>query len=150
MAKAIKLLDIIKNCSELFGMPITEAFDILEIFNRGTIFEHYVDPRTYRNEDNIYVIKPITENSLYFCYVCPWCQDIHIESKRELFTDQRKLFVKCSHLKHLKLTFIIDMPVARIAINDDVIKGRAYRKGLTDEYNFMQRFEGEKEVDYTD
>ena len=115
----MKLFDIMKNCKDLFELPVTDAFACLGVMNQGKPTEYYIDPRTHRNDEDIYVVKPITWNEAYFAYVCPYCQEIHIEAVNNIgeqrnydpkySLEKGQVFCRCKHLKSLKLKFLIDM-----------------------------------------
>ena len=49
---------------------------------------YYIDERSHRIKNGIYVVKHIAENKKFFWYICPYCQQIHIESKRLLTHDK--------------------------------------------------------------
>ena len=59
--------------------------------------EYYIDERSHRNEKGIHVVKPIAENAKFFWYVCPYCQQIHIESKRLLTHDKPIRMTNCPY-----------------------------------------------------
>lgn len=145
MAKILKLIDIMKNCKDLFELPITEAFSYLGVMNQGKPTEYYIDPRTDRNEHDLYVVKPLTQNEAYFAYVCPYCQEIHIEDVMHIgeFGNEDpnyelkkgEVFCRCRHLQKLNLKFIMDMNYNRtwwkdkdweagkkLKVHDDVMK----------------------------
>lgn len=86
------------------------------ICNADKPTEHYIDTRTHRNEDNVYVVKPIVQSYRFFCYVCPFCQMIHTETCRWLSRKNVRIPVRCKHLKKLKLSFFLDAPIAEIAV----------------------------------
>lgn len=147
----MKLFDIMKNCKGLFELPITEAFACLGVWNVGEWTEHYTDPRTYRNEDNMYVVKPITWNEAYFAYVCPFCQEIHIEAVNnvgeqpnyypEYALEKGQVFCRCRHLRNLRLKFIIDMNIDHNWWNKDDLEGKERLKLHDDVLKFVNSFE---------
>ena len=149
MSKVSKLISIINNCDQLFGMPKTEAFSQLLVCNLGTPTEYYIDPRTYRDENNLYVVKPITGNRLFFCYVCPFCQEIHIETCRALNVKHKKLYCKCKHIQSIGLQFILDAPIALISKEpyevynyyDEIVWNNKIRR----EWEYMQKFEASED-----
>lgn len=157
MAKAIKLFDIMKNCNDLFKLPVTEAFACLGVMNRGEPTEYYIDPRTYRNEENIYVVKPITWNEAYFAYVCPYCQEIHIEAvnyigeqrnyEPEYALKKGEAFCRCRHLRKLKLKFIVDMSFEHQWWNKSNLEASERLKLHDDILSFVNSFEKRKCVD---
>lgn len=150
MAKVAKLIDIMKNCNDLFKLPVTDAFQDLLVMNSGQPTEYYIDPRTERNSDGLYVVKPITWNDAYFAYVCPFCQEIHIEAvnylgeqanmKAKYALKKNQAFCRCRHMKNLKLKYVIDMTVDQLWFNkipDEKQKLEQHDKVLS----FVNRFE---------
>lgn len=135
--KKSRLFYIIKNAVELFELEETDAYNRLEIKAAGNLFEHYIDPLTYKNEDGIHVIKPLSENNECFAYVCPWCQDIHFGKKENLFLEDGRLYIKCDQLKHMDLKFIIDFPVAKTDVKES--------EGMTGE-EFLFKVRGIKNI----
>lgn len=59
--------------------------------------DYYIDPRSHRIENGIYSVKPIAENEKFFWYICPYCQQIHIESKRLLTHDKPIRMTNCPY-----------------------------------------------------
>ena len=99
---------------------------------------YFIDERTKRNAEGIYVIKPLAENDRFFFYACPLCQSIHIEGKRSLNVPLKRVSTKCH--KSPCYEIIIDCeadPVAFQNVDYDVYKGVLYR-----EYMEMKQFEG--------
>jgi hypothetical protein len=39
--------------------------------------KHYIDPRTFRNKNGLYIVKPFCGINGYYHYVCPICREIH-------------------------------------------------------------------------
>lgn len=151
MAKVAKLLDIIKNCNELFKLPVTDAFHEIYVMNNGEQTEYYIDPRTKRNNEGLYVVKPITWNDAYFAYVCPFCQEIHIEAVNYLGEQgnispkyalkKNQAFCRCRHMKNLKLKYVIDMDADQLWFNriqDTSERLKQHDKVLS----FVNQFEG--------
>lgn len=151
MAKVAKLIDIMKNCTDLFQLPVTDRFQEICVMNSGQITEYYIDPKTKRNSEGLYVVKPITWNDAYFAYVCPFCQEIHIEAvnclgekgnmKEKYALKKNQAFCRCRHMKNLKLKYLIDLDVNQWWFNkiqDEKQKLEQHDKVLS----FVNRFEG--------
>lgn len=63
--------------------------------------EAYIDERTHRDRNGIFIVKPIAENEKFFLYICPYCKKIHIESKRYLFNNKVILDANCNYRHRL-------------------------------------------------
>lgn len=103
----------------------------------GTNNPFYIDERTHKDKNGIYVVKPIAENDKFFWYVCPFCKKIHIESKRYLFIDRPVLNANCIYRNRLiqKLRIIAAAsPLAQQ--NPDDVPGYV----LKEEWDFMDKF----------
>lgn len=124
MTKLEKLIQMNMN-------PIVE--DIL-ICNKGDD-EYYIDERKARNEQGMPIVKPIAESEMFVWYVCPFCQQIHIESKRCLNVNNKIIMTNCKYRYRILQYIVIDCeiePVAFQEAKDDV---------LEKEYEFMMDFE---------
>lgn len=82
--------------------------------------EYYIDERSHRNERGIYVVKPIAENERFFWYICPFCQKIHIESKRLLVKDKPVLMANCFCRYMIHQYIQLDCNTDPLALVEDV------------------------------
>lgn len=116
----------------MIQMAETILFDKFLICGDGV----FIDPRTVRNLEGMPVVKPIAENPWFFWYACPFCQSIHIESKRLLNHDRRVISANCPYRYQIRQEFVIDMPADPLAYQEvaDQI--------LHDEWTTMQEFLG--------
>lgn len=81
---------------------------------------YYIDNRSYRNENGIYLVKPIAENERFFWYVCPYCQQIHIESKRLLTHDKPVRMTNCPYRYMINQYVQFDCSTDPIALEENV------------------------------
>lgn len=63
------------------GFQETDEMKQLEIKNRGTEEEFITDPRTMTDDFLNSIVYPVTENALWYVYVCPNCGKFHIRGK---------------------------------------------------------------------
>lgn len=94
------------------------------ISNSGTPDEHYIDERTHRTPEGLYLVKPIAESRLFFWYVCPFCQDMHIESKRLLTRDRPVRLANCAYRNQINQYLQFDMaadPLALQQVTDEIL-----------------------------
>ncbi len=82
--------------------------------------EYYIDERSHRNERGIYIVKPIAENERFFWYICPLCQQIHIESKRLLTHDKPVRMTNCPYRYMINQYVQFDCPVDPLGLEEDV------------------------------
>lgn len=61
--------------------PETEEMKQLQIRDKGTDFEFITDPRTITDDFLNSIVYPVTENALWYAYVCPNCGKFHIRGK---------------------------------------------------------------------
>ena len=61
--------------------PETEEMKQLQIRDRGTEEEFITDPRTMTDDFLNSIVYPVTENALWYVYVCPNCGKFHIRGK---------------------------------------------------------------------
>lgn len=116
----------------------------IEVFRKGTDEEFYVDPRTVRamiGSNQPPKVKMIAENEKFFWYVCPFCQQIHIESKRCLNVDQKIIRANCKHRSSIFMDLIIDEVKCDIV---GVVNGFEFEATLKSEWDFMRSFENFK------
>lgn len=116
-------------------MAVNPKVESIMVYNKGTENEYYIDLRTTKNEKGIAVVKPIADNEKYFWYVCPYCQEIHIESKRCLNINNKILWTNCKYRHRILQYILIDSNFEPIA------KKEPLDSELEREYNFMQEFE---------
>ncbi|MCG9969950.1 hypothetical protein L9W92_18300 [Pelotomaculum terephthalicicum JT] len=70
MRSFLKLKNLLSNKS-------TEVlFAGVQVVNEGEKGEYYIDSRTQKNEDGLYVVKPIAWLGGYW-YICPDCGQLH-------------------------------------------------------------------------
>lgn len=81
---------------------------------------YYIDNRSHRNENGIYLVKPIAENERFFWYICPFCQQIHIESKRLLTHDKPVRMTNCPYRYMINQYVQFDCPADPLGLEDDV------------------------------
>jgi hypothetical protein len=98
---------------------------------------YFVDERTMKNQQGIPLVKPIAENGRFFWYICPYCQQIHIESKRNLFRDNPIIRSGCEYRNRVLQDIEIDMKKDPIADTTEL----AAEAVLEAEWEYMQQFE---------
>lgn len=99
--------------------------------------EYYIDERTHKDTRGMYVVRPIAENEKFFWYVCPFCQKIHIESKRYLFRDNPIIDSNCIFRRKLIQKLRIIAPASPLAQeNVDEVPGFV----MDEEWNYMEKF----------
>ena len=116
-------------------IPIVES---ILIGNKGKPDEYYIDSRTKVNEKNMPIVKPIAENEKFIWYICPFCQKIHIESKRCLNVNNKILWANCKYRCRISQYITLDCesePLAHQKVTD---------KELEHEWNYMQKFENKE------
>lgn len=59
------------------GFPLTEEMKSLQIVNRGTTNEYYIDCRTEYEKDFNYKVRPVSANPLAYLICCPNCGKLH-------------------------------------------------------------------------
>lgn len=69
------------------GFPETDEMKLLQIRNKGTDEEFITDPRTITDDYLNSIVYPVTENDLWYVYVCPNCGKFHIRGKH-LYGDE--------------------------------------------------------------
>ncbi len=107
------------------------------ICGMGTNNEYYIDERTHKDRNGMFVVKPIAENNLFFWYVCPFCKKIHIESKRYLVLDNPVIASNCLYRKMLIQKMRIVAPASHLAQqNPDEVP----IKVLQEEKDYMDKF----------
>lgn len=116
MPRIEKLIARMRHPNQFFRASFQDTQQFILTCNAGKPTEYYIDKRTHRNEHNDYVVKPIARNRLFFWYICPFCQMIHMESCRWLNRTGVFIPIRCKHLRKLKLTLCIDTPVSDIAV----------------------------------
>ena len=124
-----------KKLDKLIHMGVNPKVESIMVYNKGGEDECYIDSRTKRSEKGIAVVKPIAENEKYIWYVCPFCQEIHIESKRCLNVNNKVLWTNCRYRNRVIQYILIDSNIEPIA-QEEVLDSE-----LEEEYNFMQGFE---------
>ena len=123
-----------KKLEKLMKMNMNPIVENIFISKRGEE-EYYIDERTIKNEQGMKVVKPVAENEMFVWYICPFCQQIHIESKRCLNVNNKVIMTNCKYRYRIMQYIIIDCeiePVAFQEAKDDV---------LEKEYEFMMDFE---------
>lgn len=116
-------------------MDLRKVTEYILVCNKGEEDEFYIDSRTTRNEQGLYKVKPIAENNLFMWYVCPFCQQIHIESKRCLNVTNKVLWANCKYRRRMVQYIVADCeldPIAHQEVEDTALES---------EYKFMQSFE---------
>jgi hypothetical protein len=81
---------------------------------------YYIDTRTHKTVKGIYSVKPIAENEKFFWYVCPYCQQIHIESKRLLTHDKPIRMTNCPYRFRINQYVEFDCAAEPIALQENV------------------------------
>lgn len=95
------------------------------LISRAGSEECYIDDRTTKGPEGYYLVKPIADNHRFFWYVCPYCQRIHIESKRLLTHDRPVRMTNCPYRYQINQYVQFDMvadPVAKENPSDQVLK----------------------------
>lgn len=95
----------------------------------------YIDERTRKGSEGIPLVKPIAENEKFFWYICPYCQRIHIESKRTLTHDKPIRIASCGYrFRSEKIQFDMDADPLGLQENelDSVLKA---------EWEYMKEYE---------
>lgn len=124
----------LKDIYEVNGNIVRNNFYTLE----GKGKEFYIDPLTERYDEELKplehpVITPIGFlGGTHLFYICPFCQEIHIESTTNLNVDNKVLTIPCEQHTGVK----IQMNMLK-ADKPDYI-------GFESDWEFMQRFEGMK------
>ncbi len=106
----------------------------------GTPEEFYIDERT-SEANGIPEVFPIAENSKFFWYVCPFCQRIHIESKRTLNLNNRVIWGNCPYRGRLNqyIQMRMQMPL------DEEFGGQEDVDSIMEaEWQYMKAYEGRK------
>lgn len=63
--------------------------------------EHYIDPRTERNESGINIVIPFCHVDGYYWYICPNCDEIHFTGRTGKIESGCCLDIDCQ--RHRKL-----------------------------------------------
>lgn len=120
---------------KLYQIKAIQAVENILVYNQGSKDECYIDSRTIRNEKGMPIVKQIAEIDKYIWYVCPFCQQIHIESKRCLNVNNRILWTNCRYRSRVLQYITIDCDIEPIAHQE------ATDSELEQEYILMQEFE---------
>ena len=100
--------------------------------------EAYIDERTHRDENGMFVVKPIAESKKFFWYVCPHCKKIHMESKRYLLTDERIITAQCIYSNGIIPKIKILAKASPLAL--ETFNGDTPQFVLDEEYNEFTAF----------
>ena len=63
------------------GFPETDEMKNLSIRGKGTEDEFCIDPRSFTDDFLNSTVQPVTDNVLWYAYVCPNCGRFHIRPK---------------------------------------------------------------------
>lgn len=149
MAKLSKLLKVINQKDKYYKLDASVK-DVL-VYNANTRNEYYIDTRTIRNEDGVYVIKPIAIGENFYAYVCPYCQEIHVDGILQLVCDKKHVKgTQCRYSGRLLMDYIIDMPAAQKAIEAgnvmELSQSECYE--YQKQWKFIKDFEENEDVDH--
>lgn len=111
------------------------------IGNAGMPEEFYIDERTSKVLNGIPKVYPIAKNAKFFWYVCPFCQRIHIESKRILNLNNRVIWGNCPYRQRLNqyIQIQVQMPA------DEEFGGQEDVDSIMEaEWRYMEAYEGRK------
>jgi hypothetical protein len=93
----------------LIAMSDELTYQDFLIGRAGTPEEFYIDERTTGGLNTVPKVFPVAENDLFFWYICPFCQQIHIESKRILNLTDRTIWTACPYRMRLMQYIQIQM-----------------------------------------
>ena len=87
--------------------PETDEMKNLTIRDQGAENEFCIDPRSYTDDFLNATVHPVTDNPLWFAYVCPYCGKFHIQPK-SIFDSgsnyhERRFNAPCQYVDFIQL-----------------------------------------------